>query len=678
MRTRVIFAAASVFALSLACAPAAESRDSAPAVAAGVKVVSEKNPDASSIEALFKDIFKPGMTDQQKAEAIFYYMVRHSYHHDVPEEPCADNTQGRKGNSESSKIMDAVKSLNVYGHAICGSIAWPVNLLHNAAGLKGRISGIEGHNVPEVFYDGKWHFTDIDQMGFIRRKDGTIPSIDDVKADKSLLFEKNDNTPDIFFKYDGAAGEYESLRSGVLSATYGRKVSAHSMNLTLREGESLTRFFQRQWAPRYRYYSAPWPGSAYMKRLSKNKGQGPQRGETFYLFKEGPAARFGNWEMIYAPPLAKPSCLDGAFALANVVHSATPPFLRPKQAGAAEVIYNFYSPYGCAGAPNVFTNAADDADGAIVEGEFVNGKGAVAYSLDLGKSWKEVHQGGGAFKLDLTPQLEAHYGWLLKLSFEGEGSGLKSFKSYIAGQLSPASLPFVDGQTKMTFARANTACLLFAPDVTDGEAELKRLAHGVRNFASFSGACSGHVLFQGGDGDVVFKVQAPNDIVRVQTGAKFGCRKAATLNGISFSIDDGKSWILACQQPVMAAEPDHPEDYWGQSVDGALDFDLKKAFSYGCTPGKDAVRESPFAPRPVKSVLVKFHTRGGDGKLIQLYGIYVHYKQAGSQPLTITHRWKGGEHVEKIGAGETEKSYVVNGGPLASNESITLEAGAKR
>ena len=107
-----------------------------------------------------------------------------------------------------------------------------------------------------------------------------------------------------------------------------------------------------------------------------------------------------------------------------------------------------------------------------------------------------------------------------------------------------------------------------------------------------------------------------------------------------------------------------------------LDFNLKKAYSPGCTPAKGAVRSNDFEPKPVKSVWVKFHTAGGDGKLIMLHGIYVHYKSPGALPLTITHKWTGGEHVEKIGATENSKTYDVKGGALATNESIKIEATA--
>lgn len=645
------------------------------AVAAGVKVVSDKNVDCSSPETIVAGILKPGMSDQEKAEAIFYFLVHRLYHHNAPEEPSADKT--RKYSGEVTKLMDTVKALNVYGYAICGSQSWYVNYMANAVGLKGRIGGVDGHTVPEIKYGGGWHLFDVDMMGFVRRKDGTVPSTDEIKADHSLILETHEKTPDIYFKYDKPKGELACLHIGLQFGMYGRKVSSHSMNLTLRAGEKFTRWFTRQWGPDFHYYASPWAGSEHLARLNKNRGEGPSRDLTYFLFKEGARARFGNWELVYDAPLSKPACLDGVFAKTNVSHATAAPFLKPEKNDApAEVVYNYYSPYGCAGTPKELPNPDDDVGGAMLEGEFASDNGAVSISLDCGKSWQEVHTGGKAFKVDVTPKLAAHYGWWVKLAFQGAGSGLKAYKSTFKGQCSPASLPFVDGETKMTFTRGDTDCILYQPDISASEAELKRLAHDVEGFASFNEAISGHVAFTGNKGGVVFKVDAPGEITRVTAGGMFGSRKGGTFNGIQFSLDDGKTWITGCKQPIAKDEADHPEEHWMQCVDGTLDVAAGKAYSLGCTPGEGAVRESKLEGAPGKTVLVKFFTEGGDGRFIRCDGIYVHYKRPSGVPLTVTHTWKGGKHEEKIGAGEASKAYTVKGGKLAENESIAIEAAA--
>lgn len=639
------------------------------AVAGGLKVVSDKNPDASSVDSIIGAIIKPRMTDQQKAEAVFYYLVPRLYHFICPQEPNADGLMDRPANKENVDVMDSVKLLNIYGHAICGSQSWAVNELFNASGLFGRIDGIGGHTVPEVKYGGTWHYFDVDMMGFVRKRDGTVAGVDEIAANKSLLFDKHNKQPDIFFKYDGPEGMWACLDVGIKYSMYGRKVGIHSMCLTLREGESLTRYFKRQWAPNYRFYIPGFKGDYQNQLVAYGPKDGPSRDKTYYLFMENGAARFGNFELKYEPALDRKSALEGAYWQSNILQNAAG-LVSAKAGSPSEIVYKFYSPYGCAGYPGSdLRSSADDSNGAILEGEFQGKDGTVAISFDLGKTWEEVHKTGGKFRLDLTPKLETKYCWLVKLGFQGKGTGLKSFKSYISGQLSPASLPFVDGKTQMTFTRENIDCIAIFPDVAEGEEQFKKAAYSMEGLTGYNvNKVSGHASFV--RGGVVYKVEAPNDIVRVQAAAKFSGRKG--VYEVSFSLDDGKTWIVAVDQPGVDSE-EHPEDFWGQSVEGILDFKLKKAYSPGCPPSPGAVRESAFEPKPVKSVLVRFMTKNA-GDLCQVYGIYVYYNKPGSLPLKITHEWAGGKYEQLIGANENTKTYTVQGGPRDSNLAIKIEA----
>lgn len=641
-------------------------------VASGIKIVSEKNPDCSSVDNIVKGIIKPGMSDQQKAEAVFYYLVYRLYHYAYPQEPLSYSLIPRKASNEMVCVMDTVKNLNIYGHAICGSMSWYVNELFNAVGLFGRIDGVSGHTVPEAKYGGSWHYFDVDMMGFVRRKDGTVPSVDEIMKDKNLLFDKHDKQPDIFYKYDGAQGMWNCLDQGVRFSMYGRKIGIHSMNLTLREGETFNRFFKRQWAPKYRFYVPYWQND-YLNTVKQKKGEieGPKKVETYYSYLESGAARFGNFELIYEAPLQKKSSLDGVYKLVNVIHDAKiSGFKSEKPEAPSEVIYKFYSPYGCAGVPNDLSKQDDDTDGAILEGAFFNDKGTISVSLDLGLTWKDVHSVGGKFKLDLTPMLETKHCWLVKLGFSGANSGLHSFKSYISGQLSPASLPYTDGKTQMTFIRDNTDCMALFPDIGGGLETVNKEAFAVENYEAYDES-KGNVGFKGMRGSITYKIDTPNDIVRIQAGAKFTRNRRATYS-VLFSFDEGKTWILAAKQREVDEDEEHPDEFWGQSVEGIIDFDLKKAYSPGCIPGGESIKETKFDAKPSKTVLVKFET--SKGWLCQVHGIYVHYKKPGALALKITHEWEGGKHEESIGATENEKKYMVNGGKLLENLAIKIEA----
>ena len=390
------------------------------------------------------------------------------------------------------------------------------------------------------------------------------------------------------------------------------------------------------------------------------------------------AARFGNFELTYEPLLEDADFIADLFGKSNIKQNKKAPFISSEKEGdVSELVLNYYSPYGCAGVAGDLKTNDDDKDGFVLEGEFANDSGEISYSFDTGKSWVEAHSKGGAFKLDLTPAFVCKYGWLIKITFKGKDAGLKSFKSRVTGQLSPASLPFVDGETDMTYSKDDTACLLYAPDITISEEELKRTTHSMDTYLSWSENISQHVNF-GADnnGGVIFKVDVPNDLVFVKAGANFNARRETTRNGVAFSIDDGATWITACEQGIISNE-DFNEDFWGQGVEGVLDLRTGKAYSPGCTPVEGAIRETKFEPKAVKSVLVKFYTKSGNGKLVKIAGIYAHYKKEQKNAVKITHEWEGGKHEEPIKAGEKTKSYKVKGGALNTNLSVTIEVPSK-
>ena len=103
--------------------------------AAGIRLVSEKNSDSHDAQSLVDSITKPEMTPEQKAVAIFDYLVNRTYHHQAPEEPNADGLENRKYSGEVTKVMDPIKNLNVYGHSICGSQSWNQNFSRAASSV---------------------------------------------------------------------------------------------------------------------------------------------------------------------------------------------------------------------------------------------------------------------------------------------------------------------------------------------------------------------------------------------------------------------------------------------------------------------------------------------------------------------------------------------------------------
>lgn len=130
-------------------------------------------PDLSSRQGMLASILRPGMTEEEKAVAIWRFLVDWRYH-DYPAE----------GGDE---VHDPVKFLNVYGYGFCDDCAANFAVLCREAGMRARIWGLSGHVVGEVFYQGAWHMFDPDHEVFYRMPDGAIASVEQLAANPGLI-----------------------------------------------------------------------------------------------------------------------------------------------------------------------------------------------------------------------------------------------------------------------------------------------------------------------------------------------------------------------------------------------------------------------------------------------------------------------------------------------------------
>jgi len=177
------------------------------------------------IEQIVESIVEPGMSDADKARAIWEFARRHRYH-----KTTADD-----------EVKDTVKMLNVYGYTLCWDEAYTVSNLWQAAGLKIRRGLPHGHCTTEVFYDGSWHLLDSDEHLLVLDRDNqTIVGEAEISRDHDLMKRSHaygilspENRPGqedvaaIFCHTGGRAGSRP-------------RIGDHRMDLTLRPGEALT------------------------------------------------------------------------------------------------------------------------------------------------------------------------------------------------------------------------------------------------------------------------------------------------------------------------------------------------------------------------------------------------------------------------------------------------------
>ncbi len=135
-------------------------------------VTTDRTVDCSSYETILKGVIRPGMTDEQKAIALYDFYRQMVYHYQ---------------NMPESRIP--TKCINVLGNTLCGSQATCMKGLLEAAGLKMRIVSHPGHTFYEVFYDGKWHGYDTmtNFYVFTRGEKRNVASFEELNKDPSLI-----------------------------------------------------------------------------------------------------------------------------------------------------------------------------------------------------------------------------------------------------------------------------------------------------------------------------------------------------------------------------------------------------------------------------------------------------------------------------------------------------------
>ncbi len=130
---------------------------------------SSGNADFSSLKEIVNEVIAPGMSDEQKALALWRFVMNNCY-------------LGRWGTS-----FDALEHLNVYGYGHCGTFAAVLESLWWTAGLKARHVNIGNHAATEVFYDNDWHYIDSNTRSFFLEKDNqTIASLENLNDDPEL------------------------------------------------------------------------------------------------------------------------------------------------------------------------------------------------------------------------------------------------------------------------------------------------------------------------------------------------------------------------------------------------------------------------------------------------------------------------------------------------------------
>jgi hypothetical protein len=180
--------------------------------------------DFRNVAAIVARAIEPGMSDKEKAIALWWQQIQYRFHY-----------QG-----DNKELASPVKVLNVYGHNTCGNDSICLAGLWKSAGLKVAPARLIGHCVTQVFYDGGWHLFDGDMHSLCLLRDNeTIAGEQDLVRDHDLI--KRTHTQGIL-RPQGRAGDEHHASIYVFEGDVAGDRNAErnsSMNMTLRPGEAL-------------------------------------------------------------------------------------------------------------------------------------------------------------------------------------------------------------------------------------------------------------------------------------------------------------------------------------------------------------------------------------------------------------------------------------------------------
>ncbi len=352
------------------------------------------NPDWFSTPDIIAQTIRPGMSDREKALALWGFVKNHR-RHDHP-------------GHQSTEFQDPVRMHNIYGYGYCKHAACVLSVLADQAGLQSRVWGLKGHVVPEIYFEGGWRMLDPDEEVYYFEDDGkTIAGVETLQRRPDLIRKRQGRIMD---GTENLVRIYTTTENNSIGQFYKDTSEAvHTMAFTLRPGEALMRS-TGNWG---KYFTA--------------------------LYLDEPEV-YGNGRFTYEPRWIASREPEGIESADNIMVRVGANGTRLAAADAARpavIAYRMSGPY-----PYL--------DGAVELAGVVPAGGAVVLEFsEEGKRWSRVGQvradgifreairTGGHFRNGYGRPM---YAYQLRLRLEG-GAELEALKITSDIQVAPASLP---------------------------------------------------------------------------------------------------------------------------------------------------------------------------------------------------------------------------------------------
>jgi hypothetical protein len=520
-------------------------------VVSHIKVLSDKVEDVSSMEAWKGSVIKPGMTEQEKALAVWESVVKFRQQDSPPNEYL----------QSEENVHDPIKTFNVYGYGMCCCASANIAALGRYAGLPARGRIINAHSVPELFWGGGWHLLDASLIQYVPKPDGTLAGVDEIMAGVQAWYGQhpelkgNDaalrtfmrgggwkNGPEIlrnspFYDNNGwlpaathgwysTMQEYDGSANGFYEYGYSQ---GYQVNVQLRPGERLT----RNWSNKGLHINAAEGGGVYC--LNGAVGKDDLR----YAPRYGDLApgRIGNGTLAWDVPLDDRTLRAAALTVENLAGAGEGDrrsglrLRDPARPGV--LILRVPSSY-------VFLGG----EVALKPLPGTGGRIELFLSDNNGLDWKPLTTvaTGGEQRVDLKPHIYRRYDYRLKLVMRGPDAGLERLRLSHDVQHSQRALPALgQGRNQVTFSAGPPEGTITIEGSLNPKARGKQLVY-TDFHPRQSGVQDPWLAVTSTEGQITFPITTPGDMVRLRLGGHYRARAAEDGWSMQVSFDNGKTF----------------------------------------------------------------------------------------------------------------------------------------
>jgi len=499
------------------------------------------------MEAWRRSFIRPGMSDQEKALAVWETVVR--FRHQDP--PPVEYLQ------HDGCVHDAIKTFNVYGYGMCCCASANITALGRAAGLPARGRIIQSHSVPELFWDGAWRMLDASLINYFPKADGSLAGVDELIAGVSGWLagrpdlKGNDRALRAFMRGGGWRKGPEILRRSPFYDENGWLPAAtHGWYSTMQEYDgSATGFYEYGYSEGYQVNVQLRPGERLTRNWSNrglhvNQGEGSApgcmdgavgRGDLRYAPGHGDLApgRVGNGTLEWEVPLDAPTLRAAALTMENLRGDRSG--VRPVDAARPGVlILRVPSSYVFLGGAAVLRPRL--ASRARIE---------VSISDNHGHDWRPISTltASGEQRVELGTHLRHRYDYRLKLLLRGRGAELTRLRLSHDIQHSQRALPALgEGRNQIRVSAGPAEGTI----TIEGSLDPQRKKGGSLSYRDFHPHVTGlrdpWLAVEGAEGAITFPITTPGDMTRVRLSAHFRARAPEDGWTIAVSFDGGRTF----------------------------------------------------------------------------------------------------------------------------------------